>query len=280
MRLGSDVFSITGRRDLEGYKMMKKYGFDYVNMGIDGAHPNMTPEEYDAFILQQKKIVEEAGLTVWQIHGPWRYPPHDETEELRAERLALMQNSIRLTSMIGVKYWVIHPIMPFGPDDDYDTELFWKINYDFFKALLPTAKEYGVTICFENMPMKKLSMSTPEATLKFIHMIDDENFKFCLDTGHASVFGIDPADAVRTAGKDLKVLHVHDNGGRHDDHFVPLKGVIDWKAFGDALLEIGYDGVYMMECGYKDFLVNASHETRLKCLRAILDEIVPNTENK
>ena len=241
MRIGSDL-GITGLGGLEGFQKLKECGIDYVNIGI-GDHPTMTDEEYEAHILRQKEYADASGTTIWQVHGPWRWPPHDETEEIRAERFALMQNSIRWTAMIGVKYWVIHPLMPFGDNDEFDTEQFWKINYDFFKALLPTAKENGVIICFENMPMKKLSMSTPEQILKFIHMIDDENFKFCLDTGHAAVFGLSPADAVRMAGKDLAVLHVHDNDGRGDKHFLPLKGVIDWKAFGDALVECGYDGV-------------------------------------
>ena len=132
-----------------------------------------------------------------------------------------------------------------------------------------------MTICFENMPMKRLSISTPAETLRFIHLINDDHFKLCLDTGHCSALGISPADAVRMAGDDLKVLHVHDNGGKRDDHYMPLMGVIDWVDFGKALQEIGFDGVFSMESGWKDFLPNASNDTKLKCLRAVLDEILP-----
>lgn len=35
--------------------------------------------------------------------------------------------------------------------------------------------------------MKGLTISTPEKTLEFIREMNDENFKFCLDTGHANV---------------------------------------------------------------------------------------------
>ena len=38
------------------------------------------------------------------------------------------------------------------------------------------------------MPWKDFPIALPEQALKLIHMIDDENFKFCLDTGHASVY--------------------------------------------------------------------------------------------
>ncbi len=238
MRLGSriEMFSSFGEKR---YKKMKVCGHDCADIKISGEIGDLSEEEYRLSALTEKKSADEAGITIWQTHGPWCFPPHDETEEHRAERFGVMQRSIRLTAEIGCKYWVIHPLMPFGPNDDFDLDEFYKINYDFFKALLPTAKENGVTICFENMPMKALTISTPEKSLEFIRKIDDENFKFCIDTGHSMVFGIQPADAVRMAGKDLKVLHVHDNHGSKDEHLIPYQGVVDWKDFRHALDEVG-----------------------------------------
>ncbi|MBQ9113070.1 MAG: sugar phosphate isomerase/epimerase [Clostridia bacterium] len=273
MKLGSNmgIFNCYGE---EKYKRMKEFGFDFADVVIDGVLRGMTEKEYSDKILHEKKLADEAGVTIWQAHGPWRYPPHDETEELRAERAEVMRRAIRCAAMIDCKYWVIHPLMPFGPNDDFDTEQFFKINYDFFRALLPTAKENGVTICFENMPMTKLSISSPEKTLEFIRAINDDNFKMCLDTGHCSRLGISPADAVRLAGADMKVMHVHDNLGDHDSHMPMLTGIIDWKAYYDALVEIGFDGVFSLEVGWGDFIRNASNDVKLKALKAIVDDIV------
>ena len=103
-----------------------------------------TEEEYLSEVMKQKRMADAAGVTIWQVHGPWRYPPHDETTELRAERAELMRRSIRATAHIGYKYWVIHPLFPFG-DCGFDMDSFWRINEEFFKELVPYAKEYGVT---------------------------------------------------------------------------------------------------------------------------------------
>lgn len=273
MKLGATktLFSCYGE---QRYQKMKEYGFDYADVGISGELNGKSEEEYEQCFLDEKALADAAGITIGQVHGPWRYPPHDETEELRAERAEVMKRSIRITSKLGCKYWVIHPIMPFGPNDDFDTEQFWKINYDFFRALLPIAKENGIIICFENMPMKGLSMSTPEKTLEFIHMIDDENFKLCLDTGHSAVFGIQPADAVRMAKDDLKVMHVHDNRGKSDEHMVPYAGIINWEDYRNALDEIGFDGVFSLECGFKDFLTGAQNDVRFECLKIIVKHLV------
>ena len=277
MKLGTQVglFNDYGN---EKYKKMKELGFDYADIGIEGELNGKTEEEYAASILREKALADEAGVTVWQVHGPWRWPPHDETEALRTERAEVMRRSIDLTARIGCKYWVIHPLMPFGDYDtypDFNVEEFYRINYEFFRALLPYAKERGVVICFENMPMKGMRISPPSRTLEFIREINDESFKLCLDTGHAIVLGESPADAVRMAGDDLKVLHIHDNSGNRDEHLLPLMGVIDWADFKKALTETGFDGVFSYETSFRSFLPHATTETKLKCLLAITKEIIP-----
>ncbi|MBQ7347628.1 MAG: sugar phosphate isomerase/epimerase [Clostridia bacterium] len=281
MKIGStcSMFYCYGN---DRYKMMKRFGFDGVDYHMEGELHGRTEEAYEQEILAEKALMDEAGIVPYQVHGPWRYPPHDETEELRAERADAMRRSIRCTALIGCKNWVIHPVMPFGALDEFDKEQFWQINLEFFRALLPTAKEYDVTICFENMPMSGLSISPPEKTLEFIHMIDDENFKFCLDTGHCSVLGISPAEAVRMAGDDLRAIHVHDNDGKSDAHWVLGTGVIDWKDFVAALREINYQGFFSLECKFvcrqlkTSFLPNVSNEVRVKTAKMIADEMLMN----
>ena len=274
MKLGTtaSLFSCFGE---ERYKKMKEYGFDYADYGISGDLGSRTEEEYEALILAEKALADEAGVTIHQVHGHWRYPPHDETKELRDQRAEWMRRAIRLTAKIGCKNWVVHVMMPFGPNDaGFDDEAFLKINLDFFRELLPCAKENGVTICLENMPMKQLTYSTTAKTLEIIHMIDDENFKLCLDTGHEAIFG-NVGDAVRLAGKDLRVFHIHDNSGKRDDHWFPGMGVVDWKDFMAAVKEIEFDGVLSLEvAGNQAFFPSASNDARMKVLTALFGEIV------
>ena len=233
----------------------------------------MTEEKFEAQIMEDKRLADEAGVKIFQVHGPWRYPPRDETVENRAERLETMKRSIRLTGKMGVKYWVIHPIMPFGAQCDPYPDTFWQMNLDFFRALLPTAKEAGVVICYENMPMKNLKISPPAETLRFIREINDENFKFCLDTGHANVFNISSGEAVRMAGDDLKCLHIHDNRKALDLHLFPTMGTLDWKDFCQALVDINYQGVFMMEVGKLTKGSAKTTDLEFKLLRSTIDDI-------
>lgn len=207
----------------------------------------------------------DAGLTVSQTHGPWRWPPRDSTKEERDERFEKMVRSLYGTAELGCRDMVIHPIMPFGDWQDPYPEAFMEMNLEFFGRLTEEAKKAGVVIDFENMPMPALSLATPLQILDFVKTIDSPNFRVCLDTGHCAVTKNDPADAVRMIGREyLRVLHVHDNDGRGDLHWLPETGVIDWRAFSDALHEIGFEGVFSLETDVKSDGLDASELMKRK----------------
>lgn len=236
------------------YKKMKEFGFSCVdyNMGNEN-HIIYTADEAtaDAYLLREKELSEQAGIEISQTHGPWRWPPKDDTAEARADWLNKMKQAVRATAVLGCKYCVVHPIMPFGIQEIGmpEADLTWKMNLDFMREVVKTAVEYNVTVCLENMPMPRFSMGTPEAVLRFVREIDNEHLKICLDTGHVSVYGSDLnlADEVRRLGDYIKVLHVHDNKYGYDAHLIPGLGDTDWEAFAKALKDIGYKGVFSLE---------------------------------
>ena len=182
----------------------------------------------------------------------------DETEEDRAERFEKMAKSIRGTAMLGCRNMVIHNIMPQGHKDT-DPAYVKEINREFFGRLCQVAKEYDVVINLENMPFLKQCLAKPEDTLAFIKSMDTPYMRMCLDTGHCLVWGIRPGDAVRLIGKEyLSTLHVHDNDGTRDLHWLPGTGVGDWEDFTASLQEIGFDGTLSLET----FVKNAPEEER------------------
>lgn len=236
----------------DGYKKLADIGFSAIDLNLASNRNiihTLSGEEFNEYLLHHKTLADKAGIEFSQVHGPWQFPTHDGTVEERAERMEKMKKTILATSFLGCKYWVIHPIMPFTHNTPSDkAEETWQLNLTFMREILAFAKEKGVTVCFENMPFKQLPISKPKEILKFVREINDDNFKICLDTGHVAVYeDLDLADTVRELGSEIKVLHVHDNDGKFDRHTAPYFGVIDWKKFGDALKEIGFDGVLSLE---------------------------------
>jgi len=235
------------------YMKLKEHGFscvDYSMSDTDAIHYTSTPEALAALVSHERELISGAQMELSQAHGPWRYPPRDYTEEERSERMEKMKHSIRVTAALGCKNWVIHPIMPFGIEDigTENAQKTWDMNLSFMRELLETAKEYDITICFENMPFVKFSLSAPADILRFVKEINDEHFKICLDTGHVAVYKTIPVgDAIRELGSEIRVLHVHDNRYGIDMHLSPYYGIIDWDDFSRALKDINYQGVLSLE---------------------------------
>lgn len=242
-----------GRYGEETYKRVKAFGFDTTDFNIcntNGEIYTLPTAESDGILLREKRLAEEAGIEISQVHGPWRWPTQDATEEDRAERLEKMKISIRAASVVGCKNWVIHPMMPFGPRDRGTPEaaITRKINLEFLSELTSFAKKLGVTVCYENMPMLEFSISTPEEILSVVNEINDDNLKVCLDTGHVNVFKeLNVYDEVIRVGEKLRVLHVHDNVIARDIHLLPCFGTLDWKSFAKALRDVGFDGSFSIE---------------------------------
>ena len=260
------------------YIKLKKHGFSCIDFNMSNTNTELyTSPLSDELLLREKRLADDAGIEIHQTHGPWRSPPRDGTDEDRAERMDKMKKSIRMTALLGCKNWVIHPLMPFGADDTVtgNEKGTWDINLRFMKELLVTAGEYGVTICLENMPMAKFSMAKPAAILEFTEEIGDENFKICLDTGHASLFSdLSLCDEVWRLGDKIKVLHVHDNKCGKDLHLMPYFGTIDWKAFARSLKDIGYDGVFSLETVAPNMLPDPLFEKSSIMLYEIANEII------
>ena len=260
------------------YIKLKEHGFSCIDFNMSNTNTEIyTSPESDKLLLREKALADDAGIEINQAHGPWRSPPRDGTAEERAERMDKMKKSIRSASLLGCKNWVIHPLMPLGADDTVtgNEKGTWEINLIFMKDLLITAKEYGVTICLENMPMAKFSMAKPSAILNFAEEINDENFKICLDTGHASLFDdLSLCDEVRRLGDKIKVLHVHDNKYGKDLHLMPYFGTIDWKSFARSLKDIGYNGVFSLETSAPNTLPDFLFEKSSILLYEIANEII------
>lgn len=258
MKIGLQDGAYTRHYGLEqGTKKAREHGYECYDIGVfvntETEFFKLPEKEFKAEVLRIRAIIEANGITAWQVHSPWRYPPRDNTEEDRAERLECFCKAIRGAGYIGATHFVMHAIMPFGVNSDKDPEEQRNINAEFMKRLYEEAKAYGVRyIDIENLPFPAMPINNTTQCLEMAKRMNSETgddvFKVCLDTGHANFCGEKPADMVRMLGYEyLGALHVHDNDGTGDQHLRPGLGNVDWEDFSNALAEIGFDGCMSFE---------------------------------
>lgn len=240
--------------ELERYTRLRADGFEAVDyQELCNTNTELFTSgiaEFERRLKTERSAAEAAGVLISQTHGPWRWPVHDSTEAERAERMEKMKLSLYGTALLGCKYMALHPIMPFGAsmEDDTNTERFFEMNREFYSELIEAARQNDVVICFENMPMVHLPIASPKTTSDFIRSFNSEHFKMCLDTGHGIIHGENPGDTIRRDHDIIKMLHVHDNDGRSDFHWLPYNGVIDWADFTGSLELLDESVVMALEC--------------------------------
>ena len=279
LRIGNTESAYWDESDIPAsMRLMKAHGYDTVDYNgfVNTEKPlfRVGLSDFEKTVKEHADIIREAGLELIQCHGPWRWPPRDFEEADRQERFEKMALSIHGAAIMQCPNFVIHPIMPYGCGKPDDPKRFYDMNLDFYSRLTKIAEEEKVTICLENMPMPELTLHTPGQILNFVKTIDSEYLRVCLDTGHCTMCGTTPAEAVRLLGKEyLRVLHIHDNDGVHDYHYTPYYGVIDWQDFKTALKEIGFEGSVSLETAVPKKIPEPAREKMRIGLAEIAKEI-------
>ncbi len=234
----------------EGAKRMAEHGYEFVDLSFTNTETKYYDAREEDFLEEMfgiKKTLLKHGIKVNQIHGPWRFPPNDGTEDDRAERFGKMTKAMVMAKHLGAKYMAVHPLMPFGIDVSDDPDAVYEINKRYYEALAKVGSGLGVTVCLENMPFKNFPLSRSEDILRLVKEINSSHLKVCFDVGHANLLDEPLGYTVRMLGDYLKIIHVHDNDGVVDDHLPPYDGNVDWADFAEGLFDIGFDGVFSLE---------------------------------
>lgn len=192
-----------------------------------------------AFAKKLKQVGLDNGIVCNQSHAPF--------PSCCAKIRSKLKTAIECTAEAGGSICIIHP------DNDKSAEE----NAEMYFELLPFAKSCNVKIATENMwnwnnaqtHATFAACSSHENFLKHINAVNDEFFVACLDIGHAEMFGLNTSavQMIKTLGKHLQALHLHDNDLVHDSHQIPFSMQIDFNAVASALKQIGYSGYFTLE---------------------------------
>lgn len=222
-----------------GFELMKKCGFDCADYSgllspasefgmLDGA-------ELTAKMREVKIAADNAGVEIYQMHGPWTAPLPNLTPEERRAWTDYAKKCILASEVLGSPRYVVHPIMPFGVRGKEDPEVVYACNREFLTEICECARTVGVTVCFENMPFPWMTVHSPQHICGIINELGIDNLKMCLDTGHSLISDVEPADAVESFGAMIEAVHVHDNHKQTDTHLPPFSGKANWNRFAEAV---------------------------------------------
>lgn len=250
----------------QAYRMVKEAGFDAVDANIayllgyeDIVRKRIPkiflPDSDEKDLLTAVKpwgdAAKKYGLETCQAHAPFPSLLPSDTEDPVFDDLLveMLRKSIICAAAIDCRNLIIHPFFR-----DYEhrmrPEEEWEVNLERYARLAPAAREYGVTICLENMftnyrgKIYGAVCNDGVMAAKYVDALNDlagaQCFGFCLDTGHALLASKDIRQFMNDLGSRITCFHIHDNNGADDLHREPYSGKLDWDSFIAGLRDIGF----------------------------------------
>ena len=212
--------------------------------------PHLSPGLHDT--SQVKSWLDDFGLQARVGHGIFsdgRPNCGVLDESKRRESVKHIAACFEPLVAIGAEFVVLHPT---GYSlNDFTDQRRPQVVSQVVKSMTEMAKiaeETGIKLAWENLPHR--NTARPLHDMRELRSLIDpmpDHVGLCLDTTHALISGHDPLAQLDIASDRLFCLHLHDSNGQDDCHWVPGRGIIDWKPFIKRLGERGFSGTRTIE---------------------------------
>ncbi|MBE6686736.1 MAG: sugar phosphate isomerase/epimerase [Ruminococcaceae bacterium] len=241
-------------------EILSAIGFDALDMAFDyWVYSKESPflsDNYLKWAEELRELSEKQGIPYTHSHCPGGADSGD-----------IIGRTIKAASILGARYMVLHPMYREEDQSEItDPERFIKLNAEYTRPWIEEAVKHDIIILSENLDTG--ASIDPRNIAELVREIDSENFGWCFDVGHANCFGYKPDILTKCEIVPLS-LHIHDNYGDYDDHYIPGKGNVDWNEFTQVLKKTGYCGDCVLEAHSQ--AKEAQENERPAILSALLD---------
>lgn len=184
-----------------------------------------------------------------------------------------IRRDLDLYLAMGVSNAVLH----FSGGKDLPEEEQFARRLAGVRELCDYVKGTPIYLCLENLASNPQTI-TAERLRAIMDAVDSPNLAICLDTGHLHLSRgrgdtqQTQRQFIRSAGKDLRALHIANNNGTGDDHLMPYSSRrgVDWQEVVRALREIGYKGLFNLEILAEQHGPLEIRHAKLKFIRQML----------
>ncbi len=260
MKLATSVGDFTGylSTTVEKIKAYKNTKFKYLNL----EQTRVTPEYFSHCDDDLKRLADElaaaaeyAGVEYVVSHAPclhFAIPEalNDGDNDEYKNNVRAICRSIEVCRILGIERTVVHACV----HPDFSVDDFYKYNTMFYRDILKTAENCGVTVMTENWDNNGTHFSTGKEIREFIDYMNHPKLCACWDTAHGNIDSkarsIGQYENIVAIGDKLKGLHVSDNFGDCHHHTWPFAGIINFDSIMLGLRDVKYDGYFTFEASY------------------------------
>lgn len=244
MKLGISTSSLYPLETEKALLMLAKNGIKYTEIFF-----NSNYELEPTFVKELKNIAENYGVKIVSVHPTMSlaesFMLFSNYDRRLKEGLDNFQRYGEIAATLGADYVILHGGKPNGILSDYEyCERFMLVN--------SFVRQNGAELLQENVFRFRAEK------LDFLKMMVEnlgDQVGFCLDVKQSIRGGYTPFDVISTVGKNIKHLHISDNG-ENGDCLLPASGNFDFKRLFKEMDKLGYKGAYILELyrnAYKEY---------------------------
>jgi sugar phosphate isomerase/epimerase len=222
---------------------IREAGFETIEISTAPQHLDLSSA---AGLRALARRIGEAGLRVHSLHAPFGHEVNITSPDATQRRAALDRLTLAAEALreLGGSLYVIHP----GGEDQrwvWEREARMALAVEGLLEVAEACRARSLQLVLET-PLPHLLGGSLDDFAWILDRLPREGVGVCVDTSHCSLGGF-LFEAVARFGDRLVHVQVSDNRGVTDDHLPPGHGHIDWSRFRQALIGVGYRGVFMLE---------------------------------
>ena len=203
---------------------------------------NNGAKDFDAASPQARhelvSVCSDLGITIRSVHAPGVYPRTHVDEAMGREYLDATKAHLDFAAELGAGVVVLHRLKTGKPGPpEWD-----RMMHAFLDELAEYVLPLPVVIGLENLNWRV----DAREDLGIVRSYGEDAMGFVLDTGHAHMFEANPA-YLANCGTRLCSVHIHDNDGQSDLHWLPGAGTMKWESWVHGLVQSGYKGPLLIE---------------------------------
>lgn len=237
LSLTTDFLSDTGCPE-PALRAIAEQGFTHIHW----CHHWNTDFLYCAVEIRQiAQWFSDFGLKLQDLHGSagqekgW----FSVREYERLAGVELVQDRMRMAAELGGQSVIMHiPTLPAESDSTAQCDQLRRS----LDALAPTIRSLGIRLALENMANDDFRMLR-----KLLAEYGDDVVGICYDSGHGNIGQCQGLNNLEQVKDRLIALHLHDNEGTQDKHWVPFTGSVDFPRLCAIIAQSSYRGCISME---------------------------------
>lgn len=246
-----------------------RLGYDGIEIGAANPHaypPHLTKERRS----EVKDLLAKHNLQLSSmLPAPSGGPGNNPASPLKEERRGTIEHYKELAELVAE--WGGKTLIYLPGWTIYGTSRrqAWAWSKEVLAEVADSIEHTGVTLVIEPTTHDTNLCRDGDDAIELMEDINRENVKLMFDTFHVLYNKEVNTDYVYKMGKNLKHIHISDN-----DRLPPGRGVGDWPALIDAMLEIEFDGFLTMETGFHRRGIEPDEDARaaIEFLRPLVDE--------